>query len=146
MKTPLPAPSPISLVDLQARQNFIITSNTDEPHGPLKEELLRNLVLSIKRLVPNSFVLLGSNSTVEALVQHAADYVLLDNNAPGAFHGTREFVKIGQALESLERTGEFWCFELCAYSDDFIINESNVLAFSDWQPKTREDSLVELYD
>jgi hypothetical protein len=111
-------------------KNFIITSYTEGRNSLIKKTLLHELVASIKRYWPDSYVIIASQSEVTYETQKLADYIIINRKFIDVPHGAGEVDSLRDAIGVLEKLGKTDCFKLCY---DFIINDQNCHVFDEWK-------------
>lgn len=116
-------------------KNFIITSHTAGNNSLIKRAFLINLVKSIKTYWPDSFIIVGSQSEVEADVHTYADYVLVDKHTVNEPHGAGELQLVKLCLGILEHLGKADSYKM---TYDFVINDQNCHVFDEWRSHGKE--------
>jgi len=118
-------------------KNFIITSYTEGRFSIEKKKLLRDLVLNIKRLVPDSYVFVTSNEcNVEEAVQSAADYILINKHATSPNATKNEVDIFHTAVDILNAMGKDTFYK---FVYDTVIDERNVSCLQEWEDKLKEN-------
>jgi hypothetical protein len=119
-------------------QNFIVTSNTNEPKSELKEEILYQLILGIRSFFKDSFVVLSDSYYISQRIVDLTDFTLIDRSYKQfSYHGYPEMELLKNGLTLLNRYGKNYHYRL---TYDFIMNEDNISAYMDWASKINDST------
>jgi len=119
-------------------QNFIVTSNTNDPKSDLKEEMLYQLILGIRSFFKDSFVVLSDSYYISKRIVDLTDFTLIDRSYKQfSYHGYPEMQLVKNGLSLLNRYGKNYHYRI---TYDFIMNEDNISAYIDWASKINDST------
>lgn len=107
-------------------KSFLITSHTEGAWPFEQGTMLRGLVKALKHYFPDCFIVVTSQSSVDAEVQRMADSVIIDRVTPNFPHGAGELVLIDHGIRMLKQFGKTDFYKICY---DFIIDDTNYTVF-----------------
>lgn len=118
-------------------QNFLITSNLDNPFSDIKKNILYKLAESIKHFFPNSFLVISDSSYLPIDIQKVCDFTITDNhNKSFSYHGNSEIHLLNNGLDLLLKYNKEYHYRL---GYDFILNQDNLSAYIEWSDKINND-------
>lgn len=110
-------------------KSFLITSHTEGSYPFEQSTILHGLVQSLRRYFPDCFIILASQSDVEADTQKLVNYVIIDKVTANVPYGQGELELVSAGLRAMKQFGRKDCFKIVY---DFIIDDSNYQVFDQW--------------
>lgn len=118
-------------------QNFIITSHINDPGIEIKEEMLYQLILGIRKFFNDPFIVLSDSYFVSKKIVDLTDFTLTSRaNKNFSYHGNPEIELIKDGLSILSKYDIKYHYRL---TYDFIMNEDSISAYLDWPSKIKDN-------
>jgi len=118
-------------------QNFIITSHINDPGIEIKEEMLYQLILGVRKFFNDPFIVLSDSYFASKKIVDLTDFTLTSRaNKNFSYHGNPEIELIKDGLSILSKYDIKHHYRL---TYDFIMNEDNIFAYLDWPSKITDE-------